>query len=444
MKKPGAIFRLTLTHSFDLMYHIARDIRTNTFCLSIPELNMTALNRCSQVLLVALVVLSAACGSQPPAEPVVTDLPGEEFVTLDTTGAVVVTSAPLSSDATCTISEEPTLVIGDNERDDNQWFSVIRGAGRLSDGSVAVADRYAAEIRIYDREGRHLRSMGRSGEGPGEFRNPFGLWVTSGDTLWAGDYRPWRYNVFTAEGELVRQVNLKPGYQNPSRGGGVLDSGFTINVRRRLGRKPDFSERESYFVEIHDPSGNLTDGPLRILGPRQGTIRGGPSTLRTSELFGSSPDIDALVSTIALVHGSRPEVLLLDQKLGVKMIIRYNDPGQNVTNAHVRAWRDNLRERRGRGWSEYDDAAISPDRPVADTFPYISSVKIGRDGRIWINRYDLPGEERGWLAYGADGRFVCHLAAMPGITREFGADYVLLEFEEGTPTVRMHELKLPS
>ena len=405
---------------------------------------MIALNRCSQVLLFALMVLSAACGGQPPAEPVATDLPGEEFVTLDTTGAVVVTSAPLSSDATCTISEEPTLVIGDNEHDDNQWFSVIRGTGRLSDGSIVVADHSAAEVRIYDRQGRHLRSMGRSGEGPGEFRQPLGVWVTSGDVIWAGDFRPWRYNVFTAEGELVRQVNLNPVYLNSSRGGGVLDNGFTINARQRLGSKPDFSERQSFFVEVHDPSGNLVDGPLKMLGPRQGTIRGGPSNFVTSELFGSRPDIDAVGSTIALVHGSKPEVLLLDQTLDVKMIMRYDDPGQNVTDAHVRAWRANRRERRGDAWRESDDAAVSPDRPVADMFPYISTVKIGRDGRIWVKRHSLPSEDRGWLAFGADGRFVCHLAEMPGFIWEIGADYVLLESEEGTPTVRMHELKLPS
>ena len=426
------------------MYFVARHILTDTHCHSLPELNMTALNCCSHVLLVTLVVLTAACGGQQPGEGVATDLPHEESVTLDTTGAVVVTSAPLSSDATCTISEDPTLVIGDNEHDDNQWFSSIRGIARLSDGSIAVADRFAAEVRVYDRQGRHLRSMGRSGEGPGEFRDPYRLWVTSGDTLWAGDYRPWRYNVFTAEGELVRQVNLKPVYLNSSRGGGVLDNGFTINARESLGRKPDFSERLSLFVEVHDSNGNLTDGPLKMLGPRQGTIRGGPSTHRTSELFGSRPNIDALGSTIALVHGSRPEVLLLDQKLGVKMILRYDDPGQNVTDAHVRAWRDNRRERRGDAWNEYDDAAISPDRPVADMFPYISTVKIGRDGRIWVKRSNLPSEERGWLAFGADGGFVCHLAAMPSYVWEFGKDYVLLESEEGTPTVRMHELKPPS
>ena len=405
---------------------------------------MPPLNRCIQVLIVTLVVLSAACGQQPPAEPVGTDLPDVETVTIDTTGAVIVTSDPLSSDATCTISEEPTLVIGDNEYDDNQWFSTIRGTGQLSDGSIVAVDRRAAEVRIFDSTGRHLRSMGRSGEGPGEFLNPFILWITSGDTLWVGDYRPWRYNIFTAEGDFVRRVSLRPDYLNPSRGGGVLDNGFTVNARTTWSTKRDFSERQSLIVEVHDPNGNLAGGPLVISGRRQGSISGGPPNYSLFELFGASPEIDALGSTIAIAHGGRPEIQLLDHELKLQLVFRWNEPIRAVTGADVRTWRNNLRERRGDDWDEYDEAAISTQRPIADNFPVMSSVRIGRDGRIWINRYNLPDEVRGWLGFNTDGGFVCHLAEMPGSVWEFGADYVLLESEEGPPTVRRHELKLPS
>ena len=151
-----------------------------------------------------------------------------------------------------------------------------------------VADRQAHEVRIFDREGRYLRSMGRSGEGPGEFRDLWKLWVMPGDTLWVGDYRPWRYNIFTARGEFVRQMNLKPEYLNPSRGGGVLDNRFTINARETWARKSDFSERRSFFVEVHDPIGNLTDGPIQMQGRRQGQISEGPPNYVTSELYDQS------------------------------------------------------------------------------------------------------------------------------------------------------------
>ena len=70
---------------------------------------------------------------------------------------------------------------------------------------------------------------------------------------------------------------------------------------------------------------------------------------------------------------------------------------------------------------------------------------IGRDSRIWVRQYDRPREGRGWLAFASDGRFLCHLAQLPGEAREFGADYILLlsETELGMQTVHMYRLEHP-
>ena len=139
---------------------------------------------CSVRVLVATVLVIAtfpAC--VPESSP-------ESTIVADSAGVRIVTSDPAGWDATCSISEEPVLVIGANEEDEDQWFSSIRGMGRLSDGSVVAIDRSSAEVRIYDETGRHLRSMGRYGEGPGEFSNPFILWITAGDTLWVGGLLP--------------------------------------------------------------------------------------------------------------------------------------------------------------------------------------------------------------------------------------------------------------
>ena len=76
----------------------------------------------------------------------------------------------------------------------------------------------------------------------------------------------------------------------------------------------------------------------------------------------------------------------------------------------------------------------------------MSSVKVGRDVRIWVRQYSRPREDRGWLAFGADGKFTCHMAQLPGDVWEFGADYVLLLHrpEIGVETVRLHRLTSPS
>ena len=157
----------------------------------------------------ALVMTALTAVACDPGEPPV------PTIAIDSAGVRIVTSDPATFTATCTLSEVPIFRVGDDESDDKQWFSSVRGVGRLSDGSVAVADRTSAEVRIFAPDGQHLRSMGRHGEGPGEFQDPFVLWVLPGDTIWVGDYRPYRFVVFTAEGEWVRNVAPRPDLSEP-------------------------------------------------------------------------------------------------------------------------------------------------------------------------------------------------------------------------------------
>ena len=369
-----------------------------------------------------------------------------EAVSIDSSNVQIITSDPANSTATCTVSDEPILVIGDNEEDEYQIFSSIRGTGRLSDGSIAVADRTSAEIRIFDEAGQHLRSMGRDGRGPGEFQNPFILWVAKGDTIWVGDYRPWRYNLFTSKGEFVRQVGLKPAYGNPSSaGGGVLDNGFTVNTIRRSVNGADFTVDDTLIVEVHDPMGRLEGSLVRMPNRPARRLREG-SFFIVSPLFSSRAMVDARGETIALAHGSKPEVQILDSAFNLKTIIRWIDPPRKVTGRDIRAWRENYRNARDPSrWDETDDDMMSRDRPVADFFPALSWVKIGRDGWIWVRQYNRPGEDGGWLAFNGDGEFVCHMATLPGPLEEFGDDYVLLlgESESGAETVQLHRLSRP-
>ena len=227
---------------------------------------------CSLRTLVAAVPVIAtfpACVPESSPEPT---------IAIDSAGVRIVTSDPAGSDATCSISEEPVLVIGADEEDENQWFSSIRGIGRLSDGSVVAIDRSSAEVRIYDETGRHLRSMGRYGEGPGEFSNPFILWITADDTLWVGDYFPWRYNLFTADGDFVRQVNLTSRFVNNPDGGGVLDNGYSVNPRSKRANRADFTDPDTLIVEVNDPGGQLVGTIDRMPGRIRGYVSEAPKS----------------------------------------------------------------------------------------------------------------------------------------------------------------------
>lgn len=388
-----------------------------------------------------LASLAATCG------PVSETIPD---IAIDSAGVRIVTSHPADSDARCTVSAAPTAVVGEHEDDETQWFSAIRGAGRFSDGSIVAVDRSSAEVRIYDETGGHLRTMGRHGEGPGEFRDPFLLWIAAGDTLWVGDYRPWRYNLFTRQGEFVRQVNPTPVLPNPPSSGGVLDNGYSVNTSQKRARNENFSVADTLVALVYDPDGTLVGNLARIPDRTSGMVSDAEN-LWLYPLFQSFAQVVAGGSTVVLGHGSETEVRVLDDEFNLRLIVRWTEPDREVTGADVRAWREDYIEGRSRWaereWRDFDDARISPERPVAELFPAISSIMIGRDGRIWVRQYDRPREDRGWLAFEPDGGFLCHLAPeIPGAVREFGADYVLLqrESELGIQSVRLHRLEVPS
>lgn len=370
-------------------------------------------------VIAAVAAILALAGPLHPAES------QEVTVRSDSAGIEIVTSDPSLSDATCTLGDEPVFRVGDDESNEATWFSTIRGVGRLSDGSVAVIDRTSAEIRIFDPDGRHVRSMGRRGEGPAEFRSAWKLWVLPGDTLWAGDYRPWRYNVFTRDGEWVRAVQMNPIYGNPSRRGGVLDNGVSINTVEKRPVPRDYRTPDTVVVEVHGRDGERTGTLGRILH----TTYGPDGMYR---LFTASAVVEAGGTTIALARTNEPEVRLHDEELRLRRIVRWADADRDVGGADVRAWRDDYIESRGGRnspeWRESDDMVVSDDVPAADVFPAMRSVKIGRDGRLWVLPYQKPrGERARWMGFDGDGGFMCHLEHdHAGLTvYEFGADYWL-------------------
>lgn len=279
----------------------------------------------------AAIPLLLACDSGSPPELAT--------ATTDSAGITIVHSQPANSDATCTISAEPAVVIGDDESDENQWFARVGDAARMSDGSIVAVDRGTNQIRVYDPDGRHLRTMGRQGEGPGEFENgPFQMWIAAGDTIWAGDYFPWRYNLFSADGEFVRGMNLDPQFINSSMGGGVLANGYSVNSSETRARKADFSVADTMIVEAHGPGGQLIDTLARIPHGRWGQDdHEALSTFWLPRLFYAGAEVDAGGSTVALAYGMNAEVRVLDDEFNLRLIVRWTEPGREVTAADVDA-----------------------------------------------------------------------------------------------------------
>lgn len=110
--------------------------------------------------------------------------------------------------ARLTLSDTPLVTIGG--RDERLDYQTVYNSGalRLSDGQLVLADDATRELRFYDATGKHLRTAGGQGRGPGEFdrlRAIARLWA---DTVFAWDQNQSRWSLFSADGAHLRTAPL--------------------------------------------------------------------------------------------------------------------------------------------------------------------------------------------------------------------------------------------
>jgi len=374
-------------------------------------------------------ILAAGCApvDAGPAPIVIRDSLGIRIVENDLTRLT----------ETCAVSAQPRVTIGVAEGEEAYELYRVFGAARLSDGRIVLVNQGTQQIRFYDREGRFLSAAGRAGEGPGEFRNAFHLWILPGDTVAVGNYRPWEFLLFSPEGNWLRTVRPTPFYPNPPGVAGLLRDGRAVLSQDGRGRQTDsrFQDQELTVV-VHGADGGLHDTLGIFPHGRRGQVDPDPASVWLFPLFESFTRVAAGGSRVVLGHGATSELAVHDMEGGPQheMYVRWTVGDRTIGAEDIDAERRRLIEpyadmepgRRRR----LVDPLVSEARPVADRFPAFSAVRLGRDGRIWVREYPRPGdtERQRWIVFASDGRFQCR-ATLPKIEEllEAGADYVLGE-----------------
>ena len=125
-----------------------------------------------------------------------------------------------------TVDPKPMLRIGGAGGEGPTELATVLGVARLSDGRVVIADGGSTELRVFSPTGAFIKSIGRKGQGPGEF-DGIQLMLRSADTLVVHD-RQSRLQVYTADGKLLRSyarpvftghsTNTWPGLLNDGSG----------------------------------------------------------------------------------------------------------------------------------------------------------------------------------------------------------------------------------
>jgi len=100
------------------------------------------------------------------------------------------------------------LGIGKDTKKENYWFSYLNSLAVDDSGNIYTLDPKEIKIRVFDSNGKLLRTFGRQGQGPGEFRGPGWMNVMPDGDLIVFDVLSRRFTYLTLDGKFLKTVSI--------------------------------------------------------------------------------------------------------------------------------------------------------------------------------------------------------------------------------------------
>jgi hypothetical protein len=350
-----------------------------------------------------------------------------------------------------TIDPEPVLTIGGEE---DPLFRVSRVV-RLSDGRIAVGNSGAFELRFYDADGGALlNTVGREGEGPGEFRHLRGPDRLAGDSLLVWDDRQYRGTVFGPDGNLARLVEIGEnpyGYRSP-RAVDVFDDGSLLC---RASAQDENTRFPGHYAQAFMHC--AADGtPLADLGVHRG---GACATVDRCIVGLFGPRSSTATGEDVLYYGYGPafEIQTIGFDGSQRASIRRAYQPIPITDADLEAFKAEMRA----ALPEERHPAVErifDEQDVPATMPSFRRMEVDALGHLWVLEYDearpifnpFPGaptraadRASRWSVFDEEHSFLGTVAVPPELRiTQIGRDFVLgVHTDElGVERVRMYRL----
>jgi hypothetical protein len=352
-------------------------------------------------------------------------------------------SAPveLTAQAPWSVDPRPVLTIAGTTPGGDIAFGFPTGGARFASGEIAVADGSAAapQIVFFDAQGRKVRSVGRSGDGPGEFRIILWMAQCAPDTLFAYDLMLDRVTVTARNGEFVRQFRptSRPGVLGCTRSGALAI----------VGAPAQFAETSPAF--------RSASAPLSLYDSR-GNAPGAFGAVSAWDL--AYTDFAAwmprLGGRLPSVTGSRDRVYVGPSDSSAIMVFAMD--GRRLGSLPVRVRARSPSRRHLEGAVDYltsfgpggAERAHMRERFIrvapAERLPPFSALTVDPDGVLWAN-LSVPGDTATVLrALDPSGRVLGEVRiAVELKVFEIGRDYVLGTYEDrsGEPVVALYRLR---
>ena len=310
-----------------------------------------------------------------------------------------------------TTAPEPDLRIDNREDDPRYQFFFIADAISVPSG-IAVAVSGANEIRIYDEAGEHVRTIGRAGEGPGEFGGLGWLQLLGADTIVAYDRGLRRISVFDRNGELVRDVAIhrtpasleREAMQGPQPRGVLADGSVLVALYVSptrldgLYRPPVRLHRYSADGTPGDSIGGGSGDDIYILP------QGNGRAVVTRPPFARITGYLAAHDGFWIADTDAYELRRHDMDGALRLIVRRAQDGAPVTPDLLDTFLAARLAAYPAGPRREEARELASRIAVHSTLPAYSIAHVADDGRMWVRDYTVPEEEgRFWSVFSQAG-----------------------------------------
>lgn len=180
-------------------------------------------------ILIFLLILSAC--SKPSDYPVRIEI-------ID--GVKTITNPDYPRDGMVKYDLVEEINIGIEEGDENYILNRPQDVKVSDNGTIYILDWGDVNIKVYDKNGKYLRTIGRQGQGPGEFDTPCDFDIGTDGNIYLLDSRNARVEIADTNGVYVAGFRLSGGY--PS--GMVIDDSSNIYFSQKHHREIEAIESE--------------------------------------------------------------------------------------------------------------------------------------------------------------------------------------------------------
>jgi hypothetical protein len=335
-------------------------------------------------------------------------------------GVVHVLNPATPAEAPETITPEEMWRMGGDEDDEEVIFGVLTSIATDAGGNVYLLDMQLSQVYVYSADGEYLNTIGREGEGPGEFRRAGDMFIAPDGNVAVMQRMPGKIVLLSTEGDPMGEWPMPGGDDGAPmflRGGGPAGDGLVlamgafkrseqkVEITQTLARVNNAGEVVATYSEK-----NRTRDFANMTFDEKSDAR----VLWTADRDGRvyiSDDFDSYAIAVFDGNGNRERVIEREyehRKRSAEEMER-NKPKVMI--------------RRGGKRMEPETTASPTDRDVMD-------MQWREDGTLWVlpshGAYTQPdGVIATWDMYDGQGRFIRQVAVRgEGSFEEDGIHFV--------------------